>query len=184
MSQPKPETDLSFKPLTKAERIQQLNDIDKSITTLLHSAGLALKTLTDSSSSPSSRRTAFQSASESYLKTLQKADISLKRQIWGLEEADIIPAEKAKGKEGKEGKDMFAMGGARVGGDVKEGRVEEGGMGKLDIGWLNSRGGRVERDMEAELWGRARVFLEGDGKGKEGNREGKGDGDGDVEMGS
>ncbi|TVY92050.1 hypothetical protein LAWI1_G004185, partial [Lachnellula willkommii] len=113
MSQPNPEADSSFKPLTKAERIQQLNDIDKSITTLLHSAGLALKTLTDSSSSPSSRRTAFQSASESYLKTLQKADTSLKRQIWGLEEADIIPAEKAKGKEGKEGKDMFAMGGAR-----------------------------------------------------------------------
>lgn len=71
---------------------------------------------------------------------------------------------------------MFAMGGARVGGDVKEGRVEEGGMGKLDIGWLNSRGGRVERDMEAELWGRARAFLERDGKEKEG------EGEEDVEM--
>jgi hypothetical protein len=65
---------------------------------------------------------------------------------------------------------MFAMGGAKVGGAAAEGSVVEGGMGKLDIGWLNSRSGRVERDMEAELWERARVFLEGEKK------------EGDVEM--
>ncbi len=39
--------------------------------------------------------------------------------------------------------------------------VDVGSMGKLDIGWLNSRSGRVGRDMEAELWEKARVFLEG-----------------------
>lgn len=33
-------------------------------------------------------------------------------------------------------------------------------LGKLDIGWLNSRSGRVGRDMEAELWEKARIFLE------------------------
>merc|ERR1711939_582178 len=32
----------SYRPFTKAEHIQQLNDIDKSITQLLSSAGLAL----------------------------------------------------------------------------------------------------------------------------------------------
>ena len=75
-------------------------------------------------------------------------------------------------------RDMFAMGGAKVGGAAAEGSVVEGGMGKLDIGWLNSRSGRVERDMEGEIWGRAREFLEGE-KG-----EGNGDGEeGDVEMG-
>jgi hypothetical protein len=37
----------------------------------------------------------------------------------------------------------------------------EGGTGKLDIGWLNSRSGKVGRDNEAELWKKARTFLEG-----------------------
>jgi len=38
--------------------------------------------------------------------------------------------------------------------------VNEGAMGKLDLGWLNSRAGRVDRAMEAELWSKARAFLE------------------------
>jgi hypothetical protein len=40
----------SFTRFTKAERIEQLNEIDKSITALLQSAGLALQTLSSSSS--------------------------------------------------------------------------------------------------------------------------------------
>ena len=51
----------------------------------------------------------------------------------------------------------------------------EGGTGKLDIGWLNSRSGKVGRDNEAELWKKARTFLEGI------NLEG-GVGDGDQVM--
>jgi hypothetical protein len=66
-----------------------------------------------------------------------------------LEEADIIVGEK-KGKEGQEGK--------APGKDEKD--TVEGGMGKLDIGWLNSRSGKVGRDNEAELWAKARRFLE------------------------
>jgi hypothetical protein len=53
-------------------------------------------------------------------------------------------------------------------------------MGKLDIGWLNSRSGRVGRDMEAELWERAREFLEGV---ENGTKEMK-DQDGDHDMGT
>jgi len=30
----------------------------------------------------------------------------------------------------------------------------------LDIGWLNSRSGRVEKELEAELWTKANLFLE------------------------
>ena len=48
--------------------------------------------------------------------------------------------------------------------ELKAGEKEkevEGGTGKLDIGWLNSRSGKVGRDNEAELWGKAREFLEG-----------------------
>ena len=40
----------------------------------------------------------------------------------------------------------------------------------LDVGWLNSRSGKVGRDMEAELWAKARAFLEGlEAKNSNGN---------------
>jgi hypothetical protein len=185
----------AFKPFTKAERIQQLNDIDKvstvqfveptailthlqSITQLLQSAGLALKTLTSTQETltpaPSDRRAAFESASNSYFQALQTVDVGLRRQIIGLEEADIIPADRVKGK-GKESQDPFAGGKSGAGTD----QAAEGGMGKLDIGWLNSRSSRVGRDMEAELWEKARRFLDGL---ESGNDNGQGEEDKDEEM--
>ena len=177
----------SYRPFTKAEHIQQLNDIDKvqkptpappyltdvpqSITQLLSSAGLALQTLSAThatSETPiSERKEAFQKASESYLTTLQKVDVLLRRNIYGLEEANIIPAEKKTREQVKGGK---TDGGAKaIGGDVAS-------LGKLDIGWLNSRSGRVGRDMEAELWEKAKVFLEGLEAEKTGGEKG------DVDM--
>ncbi|KAG9231082.1 mediator complex, subunit Med11, partial [Amylocarpus encephaloides] len=149
------------RPFTKAERIQQLNDIDKSVKQLLESVGLALKTLSNTQSSlqTSERQEAFQSSSNTFLKTLQSVDIGLKRQIWGLEEAAIIPADKAKVKtKPSEEQEVRQMGGNRATAS-SEPLLVEGGMGQLDIGWLNSRSGRVERDMEAELWAKAREFL-------------------------
>lgn len=47
---------------------------------------------------------------------------------------------------------------------------EEGDKGKqapepktsaIDVGWLNTRSNKVGRDMEAELWEKARIFLDG-----------------------
>jgi hypothetical protein len=57
-------------------------------------------------------------------------------------------------------------------------------LGKLDIGWLNSRSGRVERDMEAELWEKARTFLERLEKGRSDGTGQRADGDGDEDMGT
>lgn len=112
--------------------------------------------------------------SNTYLKTLQSVDVRLRRQIYGLEEAKIIPAvlskiqkkathgfvkdmedglseaQKKKKREEEEAKDE-----ARA-----QLHLHEGGMGKLDVGWLNSRSGKVGRDMEAELWKKTRKFLE------------------------
>jgi hypothetical protein len=170
MSLPAEGEEPTFTPFTTAERIQQLNDIDKSITALLHSAGLALQTLSSSSirSPPSpiqNKREAFQDISNTYLRTLQSVDVRLRRQIYGLEEAEIIPGEKAKTKgEGQEvtvGGIGTVMAGQGIGGKEETMiSVGDGGMGKLDIGWLNSRSQSVDRDMEAELWARARKFLE------------------------
>ena len=86
-------------------------------------------------------------------------DVGLQRQIIGMEEADIISVGK------KDAPD-----------DVQP---VEGKLGNLDIGWLNSRSGIVDRNMEAELWQRAREFLEGV---KNGNRKDQGEGEDEVDM--
>lgn len=177
----------AFKPFTKAERIQQLNDIDRvgtlsthlcdktdiqqSITNLLQSAGLALKTLSASLSDelqppPSERREAFEVTCNSYLKTLQAVDIGLHRQIYGLEESAIIPADKAK-KTGQDAPSMMP-GMPKSATAASEAVGGDSGMGNLDIGFLNSRSGQVGRDMEAELWAKARGFLEKVEGGKNG----------------
>ncbi|KAH8815822.1 mediator complex protein-domain-containing protein [Xylogone sp. PMI_703] len=178
-----------FRPFTKAERIQQLNDIDKSITQLLQSAGLAIKTLSaaqSASSSPSSsdRREAFKNASNSYLKTLQSVDVRLKRQIYGLEEADIIPADKSSMKNKGDTQDSQASSGLGKSSQSTSAATAhvDGGLGKLDIGWLNSRSGRVGRDMEAELWAEAKEFLE-KVLVEQQNSRGTSDRDEDVTMG-
>ena len=127
--------------------------VSQSITQLLKSAGLALQILAANQESAQivvDRREAFQQATDTYLSTLHNVDIELRRQIWALEEAEIIIDKKARdpqqpknGRDGKSEKDF------------------EGGTGRLDIGWLNSRSGKVGRDKEAELWAKARTFLEG-----------------------
>ncbi|QSZ30618.1 hypothetical protein DSL72_000175 [Monilinia vaccinii-corymbosi] len=161
----------AFRPFTKAERIQQLNEIDKSILQLVQTAGQTLKILTATSQesgdtqSPQEKRHAFEDASNLYLKTLQSIDVRLRRQILGLEEADIIPADKAKSKNKSKGPAevvetrRLAVPGNMVGNKIDDVSME-GGMGNLDIGFLNSRSGRVGRDMEAELWAKSRKFLE------------------------
>ena len=57
-------------------------------------------------------------------------------------------------------------------------------MGKLDIGFLNTRSGRVGRDMEAELWEKARSFLENLETEKPGGDVQATDKDGDEDMGT
>lgn len=73
----------------------------------------------------------------------------MKRQIDGLKESGIIA--KRKPDEGKlEGPSGFSgSNSARNNTTVT-----------LDVGWLNSRSGKVALDMEAELWAKTRAFLE------------------------
>ncbi|OBT99813.1 hypothetical protein VE01_02035 [Pseudogymnoascus verrucosus] len=166
---------ISSKHLTKAERIKQLNEIDQSITKLLESAGLAVKTLTSinspSETTSASRREAFTAATDTYLKDLHSVDVRLKRQIKGLDDAGVIKAEPETEEEGDKGK-----------------QAPETKNGAVDVGWLNTRSNKVGRDMEAELWEKARIFLDGleakksggslpgqNGGGTEGRGESNGD---------
>ena len=47
----------------------------------------------------------------------------------------------------------------QVGGN--KGVIIGGGIGSLDVGWLNSRNDNVGKEMEAELWEEAKRFLQG-----------------------
>ncbi len=73
-------------------------------------------------------------------------DVRLKRQILGLEEAGIIVRERNLSQD-------------KTGGNA-DGKSTSEKKSNLDVGWLNSRSGKVERDFEAELWRKARHFLE------------------------
>lgn len=107
--------------------------------------------------STATNRETFKEAMDSFVTTLHHVDVHLKRQILGLEEAGIIDLshDTAAAQEGDGDK-----------GDVRPTAV--GTVGGLDLGWLNSRGDRVERGMEGELWERGRGFLDGVAREKEG----------------
>ncbi|KAI9804870.1 MAG: hypothetical protein M1825_001239 [Sarcosagium campestre] len=180
--------DVSGPLFTPAERIQQLNVIDKDITGLLRSAGLAVKALTNnaapSSSLPSSispsqdpvtvetQKTAFTEASSDYFHLLDAVSVHLRRQIYALEEADIIAAEAApKDTKSTISAALAAMAGAgSTSGAAAAPQMSSertattagpsGGLGNLDVDWLNGRSYAVGREMELELWKKARSFLE------------------------
>lgn len=161
-------------PFTVEENIHQLNAIDKTIVQLMHHTGNALNALAvpsvssssgaikagSSSSDPKSQldppaqKEAFHSATDSFLDALHSVDVRMKRQIMALEEAGIVnlapvvipPANPQLPK---------AVSTVRT--SMKPNGM--GAVGNLDVGWLNSRGNQVEKDMEAEIWGKARELL-------------------------
>ena len=124
---------------------------------MLQLTGTALKALSPQSSSatapasaaepmslasdPEAQTAAFKEAMDAFLLTLHSVDVRLKRQIMGLEEAGIVSL-----KDNREAVSLEPNG--------------VGAVGNLDVGWLNSRSNKVERDMEAELWTKARTHLD------------------------
>ena len=155
------------KPFTVEENIRQLNDIDKCIAQLMDHTATALNAVSIPASSPSaadqpggprtepnpaSQKEALHTATDSFLDTLHKVDVQMKRQIMALEEAGIVNLAAAPKQE--------------PGSTVGKTSLKPNGMGSvgnLDVGWLNSRGSKVEREMEAELWSKAKEFLEKEG---------------------
>lgn len=88
---------------------------------------------------------------DKFLSTLHAVDVRLKRQIFGLEEAGILTLDETKPSH------------KEAGGGAQRPTLEPNGLGmvgNLDVGWLNSRSNQVEREMEAELWVKARTHLE------------------------
>ncbi|CAJ2508299.1 Uu.00g094850.m01.CDS01 [Anthostomella pinea] len=180
----------AFVPFTKRERMEQLAEIDKvslfsyqrfplyhanprqNIVSLLKSTAQALQSLskreppkgedTAMADSGGDQSQVFNSSMEDFLRTLRKVNVGMKRQIWGLEEADIIslpqPQKTTASAAGfrEEGAEAQATNSARGGALQPDG---DGKIGGLDVGWLNSRSNKVERDMEAYLWDDAENIL-------------------------
>lgn len=92
-------------------------------------------------------------------------DVNLRRQIYALEEADILLAEVVT----KDSPTSLAVpstaqasppNASSLGaGGGNKGVIIGGGLGNLDVGWLNSRNDKVGMEMNAELWGEAEVFV-------------------------
>ncbi|KAJ5086117.1 hypothetical protein N7532_010888 [Penicillium argentinense] len=144
---------------TSADRIRQLNDIDKEVAQLIRSAGLAIQALTnthpDSDSvdaaygSLESHKTQFKEATSKYFALLSTIDVRLRRQLYALEEASVL------GPDALARTDASTTGGA-------SGAAASAGAGAanpLDTSWLNSRKDTVGKDKEAELWEAARGFV-------------------------
>jgi mediator complex protein len=121
----------------------------------------------------------FKSSMDGLLETLHDVDVHMKRQILGLEEAGIIRLSQRANPDAPAGGPSSAPSSQRAGaltasqsGPGAQPRAEVatvraslepngvGSIGALDVGWLNSRNSKVERDMEAELWAGMRHSLE------------------------
>lgn len=154
-----PET---HQPFSLRENIEQLNSIDRSIVELMNHTATALNALSSPSvgttASPDgaenskidapSQKESFRLATNSFLRTLQGIDVRMKRHVLALEEAGIVNLSNAPRQDaGRTSKSSLQPNGV-------------GSVGNLDVGWLNSRSSKIERDMEAEIWKDARELLE------------------------
>ncbi len=157
-------------PFTIEENIRQLNAVDTSAVQLMRHAATALGALTTPSAAGSSgsgsspaatgdastpeidapaATAAFTRSTDAFLTALHDIDVRMKRQIMALEEAGIVHLDgvAARGDPSAPARASLRPNGL-------------GAVGNLDVGWLNSRSTKVERDMEAELWDKAKKLLE------------------------
>ncbi|KAK6536899.1 hypothetical protein TWF281_001108 [Arthrobotrys megalospora] len=135
-TEPNTQPSVEFSP---ADRIKQLNKIDKEISSLLTTASAAITTL----SSPKPSQSTFKTQSAQYHTSVHSIISALKRQIYALEQADIpLPAVLTS----PSGSAPPAAGSSTASG--------------LDIGALSGRSDSVGRKMEQELWKKARDMVE------------------------
>ena len=141
------------KAFTAAERIAELNEIDKSVSVLLSSASDAIGILSNSAEAnihkPKTLARAkeqFTEAATTYFSTLSSIEVRLRRQVYALDEAGLV----------EQGDKRDEKAGAAIGGD----NASRTGGGPLDPSWLNARAdNKVETQMRREILKEARAFL-------------------------
>jgi len=163
-------------PYTRAERIQDLLTIDSDVANILRAASIALSDLTPSSTidspAPSLEvvKASFETHTLTFYNQIQSVSARLRRQVYALEEAGIIAAEPEVQnvatvpqlqQQSLPGRALGPSGALAGQNNVEPAMpITNGGLGNLDVGWLNSRRDVVGKMKEAELWKEARVLVE------------------------
>lgn len=151
---------------------------------LLKSAGGAIQALTTVSDtvadpptlepSTESQKEAFASATTQYFTLLSSIDVHLRRSIYALEEANILPAEGSS----KENQTPMPAVPASTGSSLvpsaqhpkqignSKVAITGGGLGSLEVGWLNSRNDKAGREIEKDTWQEVERFLGQDRTGE------------------
>lgn len=174
---------MSSAVFTPEERIRELSAINAEVAEMMKQAGLAVNALTNRplanddedqemtngqhTEIPSEHKNAFKQHTAAFYTGVQAVAAKLKRNVYGLEEAGIISAEAS---DAGDNEPPRLGAGRQLGKPVKEeaSRITNGGMGNLDVGWLNSRGNKVGAEKENELMQEARELLEGEVRRQEG----------------
>ena len=141
---------------------------------------------TDTEVTIDGQKASFTAATSQYFSLVSSIQVRLQRQIYALEEANIL----VPGGAPIEIDDPDAKPPApdpRSGTPPEDKQIPKklvymgGGIGNFDVGWLNSRNDNVGKDMEAELWGKAEELM--NEHFADGEATGGKDKDGDAEMG-
>ena len=171
---------------TAEERIRQLSSINAEVAEMIKHAGQAINALTNrplsesededgdedmadhqQSFSADDRREAFKRHTTAFYVGVQSITAQLRRNVYGLEEAAIITSEASTAQSTEQ--PVRPGAGLQAGRTPKEEapRITNGGMGNLDVGWLNSKGNKVGAEKENELMKEAKDLLESELKGGE-----------------
>ncbi|KAK3720553.1 hypothetical protein LTR37_003602 [Vermiconidia calcicola] len=169
--------------ISSADRIRELSAINADVAAMLQSAGQAVNSLTnrpldrsgedeDSHMGDTSkaatldeRKEAFEEHTKAYYNGLQAIVARLRRQAYALEEAGIIAAEAPALSSGAQQRQAGPGAGTQRGQPLAAPaqdaeRITNGGLGNLDVGWLNSRGNKVGAEKENDLVQEAKKLLE------------------------
>lgn len=153
-------------PWTHQDRIRELASIESDVTKAVASAGSSLQVLTgrsdDQQLSPEEIRDKFEGSTRDFMNAIQAVGARLRRQVYALEEAGIIPPTREEERiesttATASTNPMDQLAGAKKVNAVMN--VTNAGMGKFDVGTLNSKRDDVGRIKEAELWREARDLL-------------------------
>lgn len=171
---------MAFQQITPADRIRELSAINGDVAAMLESAGQAINSLTnrplnqgaeqdgDTQMTDSTkcvtleeRKEAFKKHTTAYYTGLQAIVARLRRQAYALEEAGIIAAEAPALQQRQTAPAASPQRGQAGAAPAHEAeRITNGGLGNLDVGWLNSRGNKVGVEKENELVEDAKKLLE------------------------
>lgn len=171
---------MAIAEICPADRIRQLSDISEDVATMLRSAGQAINSLTDRpletpesddtdtgmvdsthTASVNDRKEVFTTHTTAFFTGLQGIVARLRRQAYALEEAGIVIAESATfSSSAQQAGELTRAGQTGKSATQQPERLTNGGLGNLNIGWLNSRRNIVGAEKEDELMGEAKELLE------------------------